>query len=693
MNNEIAIANPSNLYQEPLTRGAPVLISTPNLPTQTEIIDRLTKCFVDIERFLKSETAQIHIDRTSYFPWGEDSPKMTGEKHVTRGASLDVERYSPGELLDGHAVREKLHLRKSSFEWLSKALTPELFSFLEKLFSDVIQHMDSFEQDYLKTSFGINYDYQLLLIRYGQQSANYNPELHRLGSSTFGNIHEDETLFSFHLAQSVKELKIFDYAQQSWAKTLSSDYNVQLLLGQHARFYGFYPTPHQLEASENSSDSERFSFIMERVPNGDLLTTNQQTRPEFIRFISPSVREKWTAIVVWDQLFDGTPSSQDAIELTEDLARLHLYFFIKGDIRKIVRFDSSRNVFSELEQMGFKYALCLRPGFLVKCENVAEELLRLAMINTEKYFIHHYHRDLRQGASLCLLGHRRGSTIDRWIQNYGINSALFELPNDHVDKLRTQIFSQNLLLEEKPRSDWQGLILKERQDMEHHLKGGFSSTFLFNTEGYQDVSRLTINENRLHAIGFASGFKLNYLCQSQKQKISQVTYVDSNANSLQFKKDLILSWDGTDFPSWFKKYWQNHFSVYEKDPVFLQSRWERELTLWGGEHNFQEHWSWFRSLKISFVEIDIINDVDRLITTLDPKEPLAFWASNLWHNEFVSYAYGEHELGEAYLRWLTKFDLAFEKAYFIQDDVPHNGQWICPNNRTARQILKEPVVI
>jgi hypothetical protein len=693
LNNEIAIANTLHLHKEPLTRGAPILISTPNLPRQTEIIDQLTQCFVEIERFLKSATSELHIDRTAYFPWGEDSPRMKGEKYVTRGASLDVERYFQGDLLDKHALREKLHLRKPSFEWLPKALSPHLFSFLENFFSDVIQHMDSFEQEYLKTSFGINYDYQLLLIRYGQHSTSYDPELHRLGSSTFGNIHEDETLFSFHLAESARELKVFDYAQQNWTKALSSDFNVQLLLGQHARSYGYYPTPHQLEASGNAIDRERFSFIMERVPNGNSLPANQLARPEFIRFISPSVREKWTAIVVWDHFFDGSPAPKEAIELTEDLVRLHLYFFIKGDLRKIVKFDSSRNVFSELEQMGFKYALCLRPGFLVKCENVAEELLRLAMINTEKYFIHHYHRELRQGASLCLLGNGRGSTIDRWIKNHGINSALFELPNDHVDNLSTKIFSQNLLLEEKPRSEWQGLILKERQGIEHHLKGGFSSTFLFNTEGYQDITGLMVNEKSLHAIGFASGFKLNYLCQSQKQKISQVTYVDSNANSLQLKKDLILTWDGTDFPSWFKKYWQNRFSVYEKDPEFLRNRWERELTLWGGEHNFREHWSWFRSLKISFMEIDIINDVEQLIKTLDSKEPIAFWASNLWHNEFVSYTYGEHKLGEAYLRWLTKFDRAFEKAYFIQDDVPHKGEWISPNNRTARQILKDPVII
>lgn len=690
MNTHFATIEPSKNESSFIGQGAPFCLTIPELEKRDALVLRLTHCFQQISSSLQSNQLPTQIIDEVYFPWGEDQAKIiNGRKLMTRGASLDIEKYAPPEAAPNtFAFREKLHLRHNSLSWLPSALNSDDWSFFSAFFSLLSTKIGAFEKKLFGRDLSEHYDNQFLLIHYSQQSESYDPWLHQMGSSTFGNIHEDETLFSFHIAESLQELRLFDYSKHQWLTPPLKDYEVQVLLGQESRRFGYCPTPHRLDANTSFKIKSRFSFIVERVPKKNL-QSQTLSRPELLRFQKPEVREKLTAFIFWDTFFDEQPAPKYIVDLTEDLARLHLYFLIKNNNKKLVRYQAEKNTFEKLENQGFKYVVCVRPGFMLKCENVVEELLNLAVSNKEKYFIHHYHKELREGVSLALLGNGRGHAIDLSLSKNGVLKTLFELPNDHVDQLQTKIYSHNLSFQVQNKSDWPTVVQKERAEIERHLQDGFSSTFVFNTEGYQDIIKSQFIKEPVHAVGFASGFKLNFICQQYQPLVKKISYVDANINSLKLKQDLAKNWNGENFNSWFSNYWQNRFPIYEKDPLFLNQRWQREIEVWDGALEIQKHWLWFQKQEIDFQNIDVIAEAERFKNIFDPNMTVIFWASNLWHNEFVSYLFDHIGVGNAYLNWLKKINSLHPRIFLYQDDVPHGETWIKPNNKWVSDILAE----
>ncbi|MBY0383698.1 hypothetical protein K2X05_00950 [bacterium] len=153
---------------------------------------------------------------------------------------------------------------------------------------------------------------------------------------------------------------------------------------------------------------------------------------------------------------------------------------------------------------------------------------------------------------------------------------------------------------------------------------------------------------------------------------------------------MIQSWDGSDLPSWFFNYWKNRFPIYEKTPSFFAECWNRELSLWGGEDRFKKHWAWFREQEITFHFFDAIKEKDKFESVFDKDKTILFWASNLWHNEYVSFQIGLAHMYDAHQLWLRSLASSTNQdIVFLQDKIFTSSGWIQPNRKNLKTLLQK----
>ena len=650
------------------------------------IFHELQDCFEQIASSLKNNPALVKYEAPSFSPEGTESLQV-GTKITACGISLHIDLLYPHRKnLDRYAIREKIHLHPEGLEIVSSMITERSFRFLNHFFDQSQKKMSLFEENSYTKKVLSNYTFQLLLIKYSQSTPTYDSTLHEFGSRIFGNIHEDDTLYSFHFGETQPEIEFFDYKKQNWKKPDWTNNSIQVFYGDHSRSLDLIPTSHRLVANLQCKEATRYSFIMERNPKKNSLPITEIFRPELIRFASAKIREQQTAFLIWDEYANGEKADEETLKLTEDFIKLHLFFFIRGDESKIHRYRRDFSFLEELEKKNYCYIVCLRPGFLIKCEHSVETLISGALQQPEKYFIHHYHQRLRAGMCLAVLGSKKAEGLDQYLKKMNLHDTSHELPHYIIPESKDHFFSHMLSNDLHSKSDE---ILHQRKKINRHLSEGFSTTFVFNTEGYEKTSGLHFAQDPIQLIGFASGFKMNYIASLYKKNIKKISFVDSNLNSIELKRKMLADWNGEDFPRWFFKNWKNNFAIYEKDPLFFQKRWEHELTLWGGADLFQENWRWFQSQDITFHHFDVLQQAHQFSGVFDKSQAILFWASNLWHNEYVSFHFGASNLKNAYLLWLQTLRQVHSNIFFIQDELPTPHGWIDPNQKNINHLLKD----
>lgn len=651
-----------------------------------QLSHRLQDCFEQISNFLKNNPLLTRQETSSFIPEGPLT-LQTGTKITTCGVSLHIDLLYPDlNNKNRYAMREKIHLHPECFKTVSTILDREAcFTFFEN-FKLLQQQMHAFEKNIFSAEILNKYTFQLLLIKYSLSTLDYDSSLHEFGSRIFGNIHEDDTLYSFHLGETNKELEIFDYDHHKWIPPRWENTSPLVLFGEQSRLSGILPTPHRLRVMSREKNKTRYSFIIERSPRDLHAFQKEFHTPELIRFENAKIREEQTAFLIWDELPNGQKADEEILKLTEDFIKLHLFFFIRGDESKIIRYKPQDSIFNQLERKKIRYVVCIQPGFLLKCENSVEALLVGALQQPEKYFIHHYHQRLREGICLATIDKKKSEGIDHWLQSFHLKDVSNELPHLILPESKDTFFSHTIVRPHTPLADE---IQTQKKEIDRHLKDGFSTTFVFNTEGYQQLSGLHFSKNTVQLVGFASGFKLNYLASLYKNNINKISFIDSNKNSIELKKQMLANWNGQDFPRWFFKYWNNQFPIYEKKPSFFQKRWQKELSLWGGEDAFLENWNWFKKQDVTFHHLDVISQVDSFSDILDSNQTTLFWASNLWHNEYVSFHFGLENLKTSYTKWLTSLNKINKNIVFIQDEIPTSTGWIWPNQKNITSLLDE----
>ncbi|MBY0383699.1 hypothetical protein K2X05_00955 [bacterium] len=152
-------------------------------------------------------------------------------------------------------------------------------------------------------------------------------------------------------------------------------------------------------------------------------------RPEFLRFVDSSLREKQIAFLILDSAENYQNYQKDILSLTSDCIKLHLFFFISGDDSKILLYRPNSALLSQLEELGYRYVIFIRSGFLVKCERAVDSLITESLLHPEILFIHHSHPNLSNQIFLATVGSGRGALIDQHLIERPIGVVSYSLPH------------------------------------------------------------------------------------------------------------------------------------------------------------------------------------------------------------------------------------------------------------------------
>ena len=389
-------------------------------------------------------------------------------------------------------------------------------------------------------------------------------------------------------------------------------------------------------------------------------------RSEFLKFTHDSLRKCQVAFLIWDTYSNGSKADAKMVELCSALVEVHLYFMIDGKDEKVNLYKNGSHTFEKIHSLGYQYVVCFHPDTLIKCEGAIEELLAGAKQKPEQFCYAYQEGHKLHGMFLLNLDKCEPTKIEEHLKTNQVSTLAEKFSCHYIEGSQRKLFSYKA---DVAAFGLHNLIAREGAALKEHLEEGFNVCFIFNTESYDDVEKLDTSVCVQHAVGFASGFKLNRLAWKARRNCREVTFIDINENALAFKEKLFLEWDGVDLPGWF----QSNFAVksffYEKSESHFQESWGRELSLWGGQEKFAEHWQWFKNLSVTFKKINVLAEPGKLKSILQRTEDTLFWYSNLWNNEYVANIYGIKQLAQRQLQWLEEVLPKEVPMILLQDPI------------------------
>ena len=229
--------------------------------------------------------------------------------------------------------------------------------------------------------------------------------------------------------------------------------------------------------------------------------------------------------------------------------------------------------------------------------------------------------------------------------------ALGRLSTDERSRL-ARYMGKSIGTYDDDRVSWQdprtGVFLKEVQRQVANAPRG---VFLWNLEPHDDVRNLPNGfEPPIYDLySVAAGFKPNMILESLGfDARTRVVFFDYSARALEVKRLLLEEWDGRDFPAFLPPSSGTCRLIprtttcgtaprrRHSTPRAAERAWERELEAWGGEREFEEHWSRYRRLRHEFVHCDVLGDVAGLLALVEPERSAVIWWSNafftVWGN-------------------------------------------------------------
>lgn len=617
--------------------------------------------FEGLSKLKDKQISQGLTKERHHAPYGDIEERLLRQE-----VFCDAFKYDRDQLFMTHlksrpaAIREKFYISKEFFEKHMDSSPSQYFQELRRLF--VVSQKALSELSHQLQLAGDDSSDHLMLIRYSLPDKipddTSAEEIHRFGSEQFGVGHDDETFCSLHLGETHQELQEWDYELNRWIPANFRDQQAIFLMGLGAILYRHYPSFHGLVANTNFTNQPRYSLIMERPYPGNFFSN---TDTHHVSLDLHKQREKHTCVVV----VPSEESDEERLRLTVDYIKSHLFFYLDGQLSKVLIYEESPTYFQKLKRRGYEKVLLVPEGLLLEGEEITNRLL----LESERFFKHFTFSidgDLPQLLRMFDLREKKAKIIDEVLTQEGFSRMFRHTPNilimeDH-DRFAYQVPAET-----------QSLI-KMRKDLEAHLRSGFHTPFLFNTEFYTDIDHsLFLGDSEL-ILGLASGFKLNYLAEKNNRKAKRYIFADLNSEMLNIKKRMFESWDGQDFPRWVNEVLRPSFPLdrlYEKNEKTIKRSWERELIRWGGEDNFKDHWTWFRSQDVDFIPLDYIHEPSKLCSLLENQKG-AVWVSNIWHNEFVAYHFKD-KLSEAYRNWIELIEKKSPDTVLFQGNVILNN--------------------
>jgi len=185
--------------------------------------------------------------------------------------------------------------------------------------------------------------------------------------------------------------------------------------------------------------------------------------------------------------------------------------------------------------------------------------------------------------------------------------------------------------------------------------------FFWNTENYSDLKYVTIEKpiKKLYAV--AASFKPNMILHKYDfTDDCEVVYYDYSKPALAFKKLLIKEWNGEDYPR-FLEYAQRKYRIdetggNETQHLSRKQLWEREVSWWGSEKEIKEHWDRYKTLKHSYIPMDVCENPEKVTSLVTSEEESVIWWSNAFHTIGAQYMRGISGVKICYENWINQLN-------------------------------------
>ena len=183
--------------------------------------------------------------------------------------------------------------------------------------------------------------------------------------------------------------------------------------------------------------------------------------------------------------------------------------------------------------------------------------------------------------------------------------------------------------------------------------------FLWNTENYLDLKYVPLDKpvNKLYSV--AASFKPNMILNHFGfHENTEVVFYDYSKPSLAFKKLLVTQWDGEDYPAFvtwaLNKYGFSETGGIDTQNLTRQELWQREINWWGSEKEIKNHWDKYKSLKHSYIHVDICENPEKVTSKITDEENSVIWWSNAFHTVNAQYVRGLQGVTDCYNTWIEQ---------------------------------------
>lgn len=230
-------------------------------------------------------------------------------------------------------------------------------------------------------------------------------------------------------------------------------------------------------------------------------------------------------------------------------------------------------------------------------------------------------------------------------------------------------------------------------NIKKQLRHAQNGIFLLNIEPYDDLikqqEKQPSSPNLDALFSVAAGFKPYRILYTQGFKDNtSVVFFDYSQKALDIKKYMIENWDGKNFVGLVKKL----FTRYPQGEVFYQlwfettpdnidwydmeQLWQNELSKWGGEEAFSQHWQQCKKLPHQYVHCDLLKDRNALLDLIKAHSHSYIWWSNAFFTIYSHWFYSAAERKKQYLHWIEDLSRAAPECMINgadQNNIAVNG--------------------
>ena len=207
--------------------------------------------------------------------------------------------------------------------------------------------------------------------------------------------------------------------------------------------------------------------------------------------------------------------------------------------------------------------------------------------------------------------------------------------------------------------------------------------FVWNLESYADVEQpppgFEAPVTTLYSVG--AGLKPNRILETHGLgPDTRVVFFDYSAQELEFRRILLASWDGEDYPSFLRYLFERlpaseaYYCLWDgmtPDTVrweAIEQRWRQELARWGGAEALAGHWRRYRSLAHELVHCNLLDEPAALLRTIEDEPGAVIWWSNAFFSIYSNWYYTTGERRQLYRAWIEALAARAPRLYLYGSD-------------------------